>query len=99
MRDPGLQPERTALAWSRTVLSLLACAGTSLKFGLEGDSPNLVFSGGVMLTGAVALFGTSILRIGKLNVMRQIQSPPEILMAATSLVCGISALLFIAVRL
>lgn len=30
--DPGLQPERTALAWGRTVLTLIAASAMSLRW-------------------------------------------------------------------
>jgi uncharacterized membrane protein YidH (DUF202 family) len=30
--DPGLQPERTALAWGRTVLTLIAASAVSLRW-------------------------------------------------------------------
>lgn len=36
-RDPGLQPERTALAWSRTMLLIAANAGLFVRSGLMAD--------------------------------------------------------------
>ena len=37
-RDPGLQPERTALAWQRTLFSVFVLALASTRFGFaRGD--------------------------------------------------------------
>ena len=38
IRDAGLQPERTALAWLRTYLVLIAMSVLLLKVGKQGDN-------------------------------------------------------------
>ncbi|MFG2825587.1 DUF202 domain-containing protein [Kitasatospora sp. NPDC048365] len=54
-RDPGLQPERTMLAWSRTALVLAVNALLILRTGLVGRQPGLTALGGV-LAGAAGWF-------------------------------------------
>lgn len=48
-RDPGLQPERTALAWVRTSVALLVNALIVLRGGLSHHQPALLVLGGVLL--------------------------------------------------
>ncbi|HDI5169621.1 TPA: DUF202 domain-containing protein [Klebsiella pneumoniae] len=56
-RDPGLQPERTALAWQRTLFSVFVLALASTRFGFaRGD----LVSGGI---AGIALGLTVILAI------------------------------------
>ena len=38
IRDPGLQAERTGLAWTRTALAVFANALLSLRIGWESES-------------------------------------------------------------
>ncbi len=59
MRDPGLQPQRTALAWSRTALAMIVNSLLVLRLGVNaGDRPVesvgiglLAISGGILLIG------------------------------------------------
>ncbi|MEO7953497.1 MAG: DUF202 domain-containing protein, partial [Polaromonas sp.] len=51
LRDPGLQPDRTALAWNRTALAGIANAVLALRTGIANDQ-QLVMILGVILLGA-----------------------------------------------
>ncbi|MBA2809749.1 DUF202 domain-containing protein [Streptomyces sp. KM273126] len=53
-RDPGLQPERTALARQRTALSALVAAALLLRGGLTAGAP-LQLAAAVCLAVAAAL--------------------------------------------
>lgn len=59
-RDPGLQPERTALSWTRTALVVAVNALLALRSGLVHGEPWLVAAGAVLFAaaGAVGLAGS-----------------------------------------
>ena len=54
-KDPGLQPERTALAWRRTGLAMAANAILLLRSGLQAGPPAVIWLGVAMVVVTVAL--------------------------------------------
>ncbi|RGC69857.1 hypothetical protein C5N14_05470 [Micromonospora sp. MW-13] len=43
--DPGLQPERTRLAWRRTLLALTVVTVLTVRLALTGDAAGAVLAG------------------------------------------------------
>jgi len=60
IRDPGLQPERTAMAWSRTAMGVAVNALLILRAGFQEHDWPLTFVGLLLSTFgiAVAVMGT-----------------------------------------
>ena len=53
--DPGLQPERTSLSWTRTGLAFFVCAATLLRF--SPAYPGLIaVASGLLATAGVVIF-------------------------------------------
>ena len=57
VRDPGLQPERTALSWRRTGWSMLVPCVLCLRGWLHTDDVLYLLSGMLLLVGSVAMLG------------------------------------------
>ena len=100
-RDPGLQPERTALAWSRTALAVLVNALLLLRAGMVGEHRVRVGIGGVLLLAAGLVQGFAALRRRRLQSngigCRFIAIPGALVMATAGLtaVCSVGSLLAI----
>jgi LPXTG-motif cell wall-anchored protein len=90
-RDPVLQAERTALAWSRTGLALLVNALLALRLGLTGvQSPLMLTLGGALLGSAAAVMWLSRRRRRALVGDARIGGPP-VWMVRVTLVAALGA--------
>lgn len=91
-RDPGRQPERTALSWNRTALAAAVNAFLLLRSGVGGGgSAFLVLSGALFVaSGAAVAYGAH--RRHQLTGDVVIVSPgPAVMLLATSFVVVASA--------
>lgn len=86
--DPGLQPQRTALAWNRTTLSLAVNALLVLRAGLKDGNQALLALG--------ALVGIAAGVIAFAAVRRRMQLAQGTYAPATALVAWTSAAVVIA---
>lgn len=75
-RDPGLQAERTALAWNRTGLTLLVNAVLALRLGLAAGQSLMLALGGTLLCGAGAVMWIGRQRRRSLLGDTRIGGPP-----------------------
>ena len=55
--DPGLQPERTALAWGRTVLTLIAASAMSLRW-IPDQGPFVLAMFGLTVATGTGIYAT-----------------------------------------
>jgi hypothetical protein len=82
-RDPGLQPQRTALAWVRTGLAVFVNALLVLRAGVQAERPALVALGVVLLAATVSCVVCGVWRGNHLATHRGLSAPPWILIAST----------------
>lgn len=81
--DRGLQPQRTALAWSRTGLALFVNALLVLRSGIQAERISIVLLGIVLLAGAAMSVVYGTWRIRHLATPGGLSTPPWIVIAAT----------------
>ncbi|MGX5697210.1 DUF202 domain-containing protein [Agromyces soli] len=88
-RDPGLQPERTALSWTRTALVVAVNALLALRTGLVQGEPWLVVVGAVLFATAGAVGAAGSVRRRELDAGSF--APAPWLMAAVAVATVASA--------
>lgn len=91
MKDPGLQPERTSLSWTRTALSTLVAATVWLKCGVEPYREDIVIAGLFLIIGSALIWVAGMTRRDELLRMTEVIAPSGYLIAALALAGAASA--------
>jgi hypothetical protein len=81
--DPGLQPQRTALAWSRTGLAVFVNALIVLRAGLITEQVFILGLGAILLVAAGLSVVCGTWRVRHLAAHGARSGPPWVLIAAT----------------
>ena len=89
-RDPGLQPQRTALAWSRTGLAVFVNALIVLRAGLASEQATIVALGVLLLVAAGLSVVCGTWRVRHLAEAGSQSAPPWLLIVATVAVAWIA---------
>lgn len=90
-RDPGLQRERTAMAWTRTSLSVLVNALIVLRAGGNADNKVILALGFLLLAAAGGAIACGAWRSRRLASGAN-PTTPWALVAATVAVCWIASI-------
>jgi uncharacterized membrane protein YidH (DUF202 family) len=88
--DPGLQPERTALSWSRTALAIAVNALLSIRAGFVAGEPWLVAIGVLLFAASGAAVAIGTVRRRQLSGDQLVITPP------TGALLGVAAATLIA---
>ncbi len=96
--DPGLQPERTSLAWTRTVLALLVGSAASLRLLPPVFGPWSMAVGVAGLLVTAALWAASARRRRRVRHALRFQEPlpSGALLAALAAIATVAAALCLA---
>ena len=98
--DPGLQPQRTALAWTRTGLSVLLNAVVVLRSGMQADQPLILGLGFVLLVAAAVAVACGGWRARRLTIDITHSAPPGIVVggvvgvSCVACVAGLASIVF-----
>lgn len=92
-RDPGLQPERTGLSWSRTAFLMLLVSAILLRGGIVHHERWLALAGVGLLAGTGAMYAWAGLRLRFIMTSRApVNAPSAWAMRLTALVIGLAGL-------
>ncbi|WP_330329615.1 DUF202 domain-containing protein [Streptomyces sp. NBC_00536] len=84
VRDPGLQPERTRMAWRRTTLSASVAAVLGLRQALRGPGTPVAVAATVLIVVVwLAFLGVAHRRMTELAAGRPPRLAPRVALAAT----------------
>jgi len=100
-RDPGLQPERTALSWSRTALAIAVNALLVLRSGFVSDQPALAALGVLLFAAAAAAAAYGVVRARELGHEGGVVMPsawPLLAVAAVVLLAAVGGVASIVVE-
>jgi uncharacterized membrane protein YidH (DUF202 family) len=92
MRDPGLQPERTALAWQRTALSAAVAAVLLLRSGLTRNAP-LEVAAAVCAAAVVVLWFIAVRRPPTTGSTRRVLGAATLAVAVAGILTAIQVIL------
>ncbi|MCG8708180.1 DUF202 domain-containing protein [Brenneria sp. 4F2] len=92
-RDPGLQPQRTGMAWSRTMFVMLIDSLLFFRTGIADDNP-MVYGCGILLLGVASMMAILAVMRYHFNVDRHqaVSKFSHALIALTALAIVICAL-------
>ena len=88
--DPGLQAQRTALAWVRTGLSVFVNALLALRSGLQGGSALTTSLGVALLAAAAMTVACGALRRRQLGASGSPGAPPAPMIWAVGATTGLA---------
>ncbi|GAB3943366.1 DUF202 domain-containing protein [Corynebacterium tapiri] len=92
--DPGLQPERTALSWTRTLLALLVLSLTYVRFAREYPGVIWLLVVLIAVTSSAIVLGQRRRYVSTARGLDQEVVEPKVLsVAAMSVAIGVLALL------
>ena len=90
MRDAGLQPERTALAWRRTALAMLVNGALLARSSVKADSAVLFIVSIALVAASLSTFGIAAWRRSELLREHAPRAPHATLMLLLAAIVGVS---------